>query len=79
MKKAYFKLALQSHPDKNKHPQASDMMRMINQVKELLEDLLRYNDTVREEDENLKRQEEYWIEDKIISKSQEESEEQKKI
>ena len=30
MKKAYRKLALQYHPEKYKHPQASAMMRMIN-------------------------------------------------
>ena len=43
MKKAYHKLALQYHPEKNKHPQASTVMRMINKYKEGLEDLLRYN------------------------------------
>ena len=43
MKKAYSKLALQSHPDKNKHLQASSVMRMINEAKGGLEDLLRYN------------------------------------
>ena len=34
MKKAYGKLALRSQPDKNKHPQASVVMRMINEDKE---------------------------------------------
>ena len=43
MKKAHRKLALQSHPDKNKHPQASAVVRTINEAKEGFEDLLRYN------------------------------------
>ena len=43
MKKAYRKLALRSHPDKNKHQQASDVMSNINKYKEGLEGLLRYN------------------------------------
>ena len=47
MKKAYRKLSLRSHPDKNKHPRDSAMMRMINEAKEGLEDLLRYNDAMR--------------------------------
>ena len=34
MKKAYRKLALQFHSDKNKHSQASAVMRMINKAKE---------------------------------------------
>ena len=37
MKEVYRKLALQYHPDKNKHPQASAVMRMINEAKEGLE------------------------------------------
>ena len=49
MKKSYRKMALQSHPDKNKQPQDSDVMRMINEAEEGLEDLLRYNDTMREQ------------------------------
>ena len=47
LKKAYRKLALRSHPEKNKHPQDSAVMRMINEAKEGLEDLLCYNDTMR--------------------------------
>ena len=43
MKKAYCKLDLWSHPGKNKHPQASAVMRTINEAKEGFEDLLRYN------------------------------------
>ena len=50
MKKAYRKLTLQSQPDKNKYPQASAMMCMINKPKEVLEDSLRYNDTMREQE-----------------------------
>ena len=46
-KRAYRKLALQSHPDKNKHPQASSVMRTINKAKEVLEELFRYNDAMR--------------------------------
>ena len=49
-------MALQSHPDKNKHPQASDVMCTINEAEEGLEDLLRYNDTMREQEEDLQRQ-----------------------
>ena len=66
MKKSYPKLALWSHPDKNKHPQASAMMRMINEAKEGLEDLLRYNDAMKEQEEDIKRQEEAWREDKNL-------------
>ena len=33
-KKAYRSLALQFHPDKNQHPQVSDVMKMINEAKE---------------------------------------------
>ena len=40
-------MALLSHPDKNKHPQAYTVMRMINEAKEGLEDLLRYNDAMK--------------------------------
>ena len=37
MKKAYRFLALQFHPDKNKHSQVIEVMRMIFEVKENLE------------------------------------------
>ena len=57
MKKAYFKLAILCHPGKNKHPQASAVMGMINEAKEGLEDLLRYNDAIGEQEEDLQRQE----------------------
>ena len=54
------------------------MMRMINKDKEGLEELLCYNDTMMEQDEDLQHQEEAWREDKRIKKAQEESEEHKK-
>ena len=47
MNKSYLKLALLSHPGKINHPQASAVMCMISEVKEGLEDLLRYNDAMR--------------------------------
>ena len=53
MKKFYRKVALWSHPVKNKHPQAYYVMRMINEDKEGLEDLLRYIDAMREQEEYL--------------------------
>ena len=40
-------MALQSHPDKNKHPQASADFRMINKAKEGLEYILRHNDETK--------------------------------
>ena len=52
-------------------------MRMINEAKEGLEDLLCYNDTIREQEEDLQHQEEAWREDERISKAQEEVEERK--
>ena len=60
MKKSHRKLALRYHPDKNKHLQASAVMRMINEAKEGLEDLFRYNDAMREQEEDLQLQEEVW-------------------
>ena len=57
MKKSYSKLALQYHPEKNKHPQASIVMRMINKSKEGLRYLFCYIDEMREQEEHLKRQE----------------------
>ena len=49
--------------DKNKHPQDSAVMRMINFAKEVLEDLLRDNDAMREQEEDLYHQEEACRED----------------
>ena len=48
MKKAYRYLALQFNPDKNKHSQVSDVMKMINEAKEELENTLRHNYAIRE-------------------------------
>ena len=45
-------------------------MRMINEAKEGLEDLLRYNDAIRENEVDIQRQEEAWREEERISKSQ---------
>ena len=70
MNKSYLKLALLSHPDKINHPQASAVMHMISEIMEGLEDLLRYNDAMREQEEYIQRQEEPWREDKLIRKSQ---------
>ena len=50
-------------------------MRMINQAKEGLEDLLRYNDAMREQNEDIQCQEESWREEEQIMKAQEEAEE----
>ena len=80
-KKAYCKLALQSHPDKNKHQQASDAFCMINESKKGLEDILRHNYAMRrtqEIEEDLQRQEEAWREYEQIRKAQEETEERNK-
>ena len=49
-------------------------MRMINEAKEVLEYLFRYNDTMMEQEEDLQRQEEACREDKKIRKAQEEAE-----
>ena len=50
MKKAYGNLERQFHPDKNKHSQASDVVLIINESKEELEDTLRNNSTIREQE-----------------------------
>ena len=47
IKTFYCKLALQSHPDKNKHPQDSAVMVILNEAKEGLEDILHYNYAMR--------------------------------
>ena len=81
LKITYCKLALRSHPDKNKHPQASANFCMINETNQGLEYVLRHNAAMRrtqEIEEDLQYQEEYWREDKRIRTAQEESEEQKK-
>ena len=70
LEKDYRKLALRSH-QKNKYPQASTVMRMINEGKEGLEYVLRHNDAMRrtqEREEDLQRQEEAWRKDKRIRK-----------
>ena len=78
-KKAYDKLALRSHPEKNKHPQASAAFCMIHNDKHGLKDSLRHNDAMirtQEREEYLQRQEEAWRKFGKIKKSQEEAEEQ---
>ena len=50
MKKAYRTLALRFYPDRNQHSQVSNMMEMINEAKEELENTLRHNDAMREEE-----------------------------
>ena len=50
MKKAYLSLALRFHPYKNQHSQVSYVMRMINEAKEELENTLRHDDAIREEE-----------------------------
>ena len=54
---------------------------MINEAKQVFEDVLRHNDTIRrtqEREEDLQRQEVSWREDKRIRKAQEEAEERNK-
>ena len=48
MKKAYRYLNLQFHPDKNKHQQVTELIKIINEAKEELESTLRHNDEKRE-------------------------------
>ena len=43
-------MSLRFHPDKNVHEDASKVMRMINEAKEGLEDTLRNNDVIGEEE-----------------------------
>ena len=50
IKKAYCSMSLRFHPDKNIHEEASKVMRMINEATEVLEDTLRNNDAIREEE-----------------------------
>ena len=50
MKKSYRSLAFRFHPDKNQHSQVSDAMKMIKEAKEELENILRHNDEIREEE-----------------------------
>ena len=50
MKKSYRSLAPRFHPGKNQHSQVSDVMKMINEAKEGLENTLRHNDAIREEE-----------------------------
>ena len=50
MKKAYRSLALRFHPDKNQHSQVSEVMKIINKDIDELENILRHNDAIREEE-----------------------------
>ena len=50
MKQAYCSMSLWFHQDKNIHEDASKVMRRINESKEGLEDTLRNNDAIREEE-----------------------------
>ena len=50
MKISYRSMALLSHPEKNKLPQASDVMLMIKKAKAELEDTFCYNDAIREQE-----------------------------
>ena len=45
-------MAFRSHPDKNKHPQDSAVMCMINEAEERLEELFRYNNGMGEQGED---------------------------
>ena len=49
-KKAFCSMSLRFHPDKNIHEDASKVIRIINEAKEGLEDTLRNNDAIREEE-----------------------------
>ena len=50
MKKYYRSLALQFQPDKNKHSQVTEVMKMMNEAKEELESTLLQNYEIREEE-----------------------------
>ena len=47
LRKSYHKPDLQSHPNKNKHQQASASFCMTNEAKQGLEDVLCHNDEMR--------------------------------
>ena len=50
IKKAYRSLALEFRPDKNQHSQVSDGMKILNEAKEELENILRHDYAIREEE-----------------------------
>ena len=50
MEKSYIYLDLQFQPDNNQHSKVTEVIKMINQSKEVLESTLRYNDEIREEE-----------------------------
>ena len=50
MKEAYFSLDITFQPEKNKHSQVTEAMKMINKAKEELGIKLRHNDEIREEE-----------------------------
>ena len=50
MKKAYYSMARRFHPDKNIGLYTSEMMKMINEAKFVLQDQLRTDDASREEE-----------------------------
>ena len=50
MKKDYRSLACLFHPDKNQHINCTDLMQMINKIKEEFGDTLFHNDKMREEE-----------------------------
>ena len=49
MKKAYISLDFRFHPEKNKHSQVTEVMKMINEAKENLEITLCHNNEIKEE------------------------------